>query len=110
VRIEVQILPPEAAQSSLRRVEHALAAKATAQHGVIARRQLLELGLTRHHVETMLVTRRLHRVHRGVYAVGHRALSIRGHWMAAVLACGLGAPLEHDPRGVALMVGAALEA
>jgi predicted transcriptional regulator of viral defense system len=101
--IELQIVPSEAAQSSPRQLQQALAAKATAQHGVIARRQLLELGLTRHHVETMLDTRRLHRVHRGVYAVGHRALSTRGRWMAAVLACGLGALLSH--RSCAALAG-----
>ena len=38
---------------------------------------------------------RLHRIHRGVYAVGHRALNERSHWMAAVLACGDGAVLSH---------------
>jgi very-short-patch-repair endonuclease len=30
----------------------------------------------------------LHRIHRGVYAVGHRKLTLKGHWIAAVLACG----------------------
>jgi uncharacterized protein DUF559 len=39
--------------------------------------------------------RRLHDVHAGVYAVGHRVLSARGHWMAAVLACGFDALLSH---------------
>jgi very-short-patch-repair endonuclease len=34
----------------------------------------------------------LHRVHRGVYAVGHRGLEKEGHWIAAVLACGNGVP------------------
>ena len=38
---------------------------------------------------------RLHRVHRGVYAVGHPGLSSEGRWMAAVLACGDGAVLSH---------------
>ena len=33
---------------------------------------------------------RLHRLHRGVYAVGHRGLGGEGRWMAAVLACGAG--------------------
>jgi very-short-patch-repair endonuclease len=37
----------------------------------------------------------LHRLHRGVYAVGHRALSTRGRYMAAVLACGRQAALSH---------------
>ena len=38
---------------------------------------------------------RLHRIHRGVYAVGHRKLTRRGRWMAAVLAGGRGAALSH---------------
>ena len=40
-------------------------------------------------------TGRLHRVHRGVYAVGHRVLRPEGHRLAAVLACGPGAVLSH---------------
>ena len=39
--------------------------------------------------------RRLHVVHRGVYAVGHRALRKEGRRLAAVLACGPGAVLSH---------------
>ncbi|MDQ6835100.1 MAG: endonuclease domain-containing protein [Actinomycetota bacterium] len=38
---------------------------------------------------------RLLRLHRGVYAVGHQRLSVRGRWMAATLACGRGALLSH---------------
>lgn len=38
---------------------------------------------------------RLHQIHRGVYAVGHLALTPRGHWMAAVLFCGDEAVLSH---------------
>ena len=34
-------------------------------------------------------------IHRGVYAVGHRALRTEGHRLAAVLACGRGAVLSH---------------
>jgi len=37
----------------------------------------------------------LHRVHRGVYAVGHEAWTLHGHFMAAVLAGGEGAVLSH---------------
>ena len=40
-------------------------------------------------------TQRLHRIHRGVYAVGHRGLGEKGRWMAAVLACGPDAVLSH---------------
>lgn len=39
---------------------------------------------------------RLHRLHRGVYAVGHRSLSWRGRWLAAVMAVGDGAVLSHS--------------
>lgn len=38
---------------------------------------------------------RLHRVFRGVYAVGHPRLSNRGRLMAAVLACGAGTVISH---------------
>ena len=37
----------------------------------------------------------LHRVHRTVYAVGHRGLTADGRLMAAVLACGPGAVVSH---------------
>jgi hypothetical protein len=92
---ETNIVPPEAAQSSFRRVQQAVADKATRQYGVIARHQLVELGLTRHQIATMRASHRLHDIHRGVYAVGHRVLSQRSRWMAAVLACGPDALLSH---------------
>jgi predicted transcriptional regulator of viral defense system len=38
---------------------------------------------------------RLHVLHRGVYAVGHTAITQWGRWMAAVLASGEGAVLSH---------------
>jgi Protein of unknown function (DUF559) len=37
----------------------------------------------------------LHRLHHGVYAVGHRAPSTEREWAAAVLACGESAVLSH---------------
>jgi len=43
---------------------------------------------------------RLHRIHRGVYAVGHRGLSLHGRFMATVLACGPGAGLSHVSAAV----------
>jgi very-short-patch-repair endonuclease len=62
---------------------------------VVARRQLLEAGLTTKEVERRLHTARLLRLHRGVYAVGHRRLTREGEWMAAVLAAGAGAAVSH---------------
>ncbi|HWF34427.1 MAG TPA: type IV toxin-antitoxin system AbiEi family antitoxin domain-containing protein [Solirubrobacteraceae bacterium] len=72
-----------------------IAALADRQHGVVARRQLIALGYTAREIERRIEAGRLHRVHRGVYAVGHRRLTRHGRWMAAVLACGPGAVLSH---------------
>lgn len=65
------------------------------QHGVVARRQLLGLGLSADAIVHRARIGRLVRLDRGVYALGHRALCPEGHWMAAVLACGAGAVLSH---------------
>jgi predicted transcriptional regulator of viral defense system len=73
----------------------ALAGLASRQHGVVSRRQIIELGLGRHYVDRQLQRGRLHVLHRGVYAVGHRALTRHGRWMAAVLAAGPNAVLSH---------------
>lgn len=76
-------------------MDRAIAARARAQHGVIAREQLLALALSARSIDHRVAIGRLHAVHRGVYAVGHTALGVRGRWMAAVLACGAGAALSH---------------
>lgn len=65
------------------------------QHGAIARRQLIELGLSERRIERRIVSGRLHPVWRGVYAVGRPLLGKRGRWMAAVLAGGPDAVLSH---------------
>jgi predicted transcriptional regulator of viral defense system len=72
-----------------------IARLAERQHGVVARRQLVELGLGRGAIESRLAAGRLHLLHRGVYAVGHCALTRNGRWMAAVLAGGPEAVLSH---------------
>lgn len=66
-----------------------------AQYGVVSRRRLLDLGLTRSMVETRLRRGALVALHPGVYAVGHRQLRREGHWLAAVLWAGTGAALSH---------------
>ena len=68
---------------------------AEAQHGVVARRQLEALGLSASAVGRWAAEGRLHRIHRGVYAVGHPVLTVDGRRMAAVLAAGPGAVLSH---------------
>lgn len=79
--------------------ERAIADLAARQHGVVARSQLLALGFGRGAIAHRVDSRRLHPVHRGVYAVGRSALNRRGVWLAAVLACGGGAALSHWSAG-----------
>ena len=75
--------------------EAALAALAHRQHGVVSISQVRALGLTASGVRSRVARGRLHRIHRGVYAVGHDRLTRAGRWMAAVLAYGQGAVLSH---------------
>jgi very-short-patch-repair endonuclease len=75
--------------------DRAIAAIAARQHGVLSLTQLMNAGATPRSVERRVQAGRLHRLHRGVYAVGHQALTHRGRWLAAVLACGEGAVLSH---------------
>lgn len=62
---------------------------------MVARRQLALLGLSGSAVERRIADATLHPLHRGVYAVGHTALTQRSRWMAATLAGGGGAVLSH---------------
>lgn len=73
-----------------------LAEVARLQHGVVARWQLLAADYSRNQIETLLHQGHLHRIHLGVYAVGHRRLTVKGAWMAAVLAGGRVAVLSHQ--------------
>src|SRR5213083_1966840 len=76
-----------------------IAELARRQHGVVARWQLAELGLSSDAISHRIASGRLHRLHPGVYAVGHRAFPPEGGWMAAVLAAGEGAVLSHASAG-----------
>jgi hypothetical protein len=69
--------------------------KAACQHGRVTRKQLLEAGIDHNKIRRWIADGRLRRVHRGVFAVGHTAPSVRADYMAAVLACGEGAVLSH---------------
>lgn len=62
---------------------------------MVALRQLVALGLSPRAVRDRVEAAKLHRIHRGVYAVGRADITKQGHYMAAVLACGAGALLSH---------------
>jgi hypothetical protein len=80
-------------------VDAAIAGLAGRQHGVVALWQLRDLGLSDRAVRSRVAAGKLHRVHRGVYAVGHSVLSMQGRRMAAVLACGPTAVASHRMAG-----------
>jgi very-short-patch-repair endonuclease len=56
---------------------------------------LMKKGWTKEEIDWRIRTGRLHRLHAGVYAVGHRQNAQQMWWMAAVLASGPGAVLSH---------------
>ena len=62
---------------------------------MVSRHQLLALRFSSQAIKTLVSRGRLHRLHRGVYAVGHTRLRAQGHWIAAILACGPGAVLSY---------------
>jgi hypothetical protein len=66
---------------------------AATREGVLSIRELRTCGLDDHAVGVRVRNGWLHRLHRGVYAVGHAGVSLRGRFRAAVLACGNGTAL-----------------
>lgn len=81
-------------------VDWRIAQIARCQHGIVTAKQLVELGLTLGAIAKRARRGRLHRMHQGVYAVGHDGLSKEARWMAAVLACGHDAVLSHGAAAV----------
>jgi predicted transcriptional regulator of viral defense system len=80
--------------------EGEVAELARRQYGVVARWQLVDLGLGKREIERRLASSRLHQVHPGVYAVGHRHIPREGWWMVAVLSVGPAAVLSHHSAAV----------
>jgi very-short-patch-repair endonuclease len=78
------------------RADVAIARIAHRQWGVMTWNQLRAAGLAASTISRRVRDGRLHRVHRGVYAlIPPSALAPEGRWLAAVLACGDGAVLSH---------------
>jgi hypothetical protein len=78
---------------------------AEGQHGVLARRQLLERGLSAELIKGRLAAGMLVPVHQGVFALGHSRIGREGRWMAAVLACGPKAVLSHSSAAELWSIG-----
>jgi very-short-patch-repair endonuclease len=76
---------------------HVLVARiAERQYGVVSISQMRSAGVSDDAARGGVLSGRLHRVHRGVYAIGHAALSREARCMAAVLAVGGGPTVRGD--------------
>lgn len=90
------------------RREAVVARLAANQHGVVSSAQMRAVGFSTSSIGDRLAAGRLHRLHRGVYAVGHRNIGNEGRWMAAVLALGEGAVLSHRSAAALWRIRAAV--
>jgi hypothetical protein len=71
-----------------------MARRARSQGGVVTARQLAACGIDSDAITVRVRRGQLHPLYRGVYAVGHDALTPVASFAAAVLACGAGAVLS----------------
>jgi hypothetical protein len=76
---------------------------ASRQHGVLSREQLRAAGMGDGAVDHAVKVGRLHRIFRGVYALGSPLRDQRGRLRAATLACGAGTVISH--RSAAELLG-----
>lgn len=77
---------------------------AARQHGVVSRKQLLRLGLSDDVIDAWARDGRLHRAHRGIYALNAN-LDEWGRIHAAVMACGEGTLVSHRSAAYLLGIG-----
>lgn len=75
--------------------DRALAETATCQGGTVSLDQLGEAGISPRSASRRNDKGSLHRIHRGVYVVGHRSISRAARLRAALLACGEGGVISH---------------
>jgi hypothetical protein len=76
---------------------------ADAQFGVLSLAQLRSVDMSNSAIRHALRAGRLHRVFRGVYALGRAPIDEKGGMFAATLACGEGAVVSH--RSAAALMG-----
>jgi very-short-patch-repair endonuclease len=69
---------------------------ATRQGGPISHRQLVAFGVGPATIQHWLRRGSLHQLYRGVYALGHQAITPMGRLIAALLACGPAAAISHQ--------------
>lgn len=82
-------------------IDERIAVLAASQHGVVTRAQLLELGPSDDAIRHRVDAGRLRPIHRGVYAVGHSALTDSARRLAAMLATAPSA-VSHLPAAASL--------
>ena len=76
-------------------LDQAIAEVASRQNGRISRQQLIAIGLTDQGIAYRVRSRRLNRIRRGVFAVGHRAEITDGRLRAALLTVGDDSLVSH---------------
>ncbi|MGI8580060.1 MAG: type IV toxin-antitoxin system AbiEi family antitoxin domain-containing protein [Solirubrobacteraceae bacterium] len=76
-----------------------VAAVAARQRGLVTHAQLLDAGVPRRTITRRLAGGQLHRLHQGVYLVGHAVPPPLALELAALLACGPTAALSHRTAG-----------
>jgi hypothetical protein len=86
--------------SSVSASGHRIATIAARQLGFIRSEQLREIGLPPSTIRSRVASGRLFRVHQGVYSLVPPPYSRDQLWLAAVLACGPGAMLSHQPAAM----------
>lgn len=82
-------------QRANRGLNEAIARIANRQGGVVGRNQLMALGLDAAGIDNRVKVGFFRVIYRGVYAVGHDAIPIRGRLCAALLVAGPGSALSH---------------
>jgi very-short-patch-repair endonuclease len=102
--LERHVVGPSAPRRAHSSADRVIAARADAGDGVVSRAELLAAGVTPDAIRGRIERGLLIPLYRGVYAVGHRALTQHGRWRAALLAVGEGAVLSHRSAGHAWSV------